>query len=311
MSASTSSGTPDGVPTLDLARTPGHLIRRAQREHNLLWAEHVGPEPTGPQFAVLSGAARRPGLDQKTLGQLASLDKSTTTDIVRRLVRRGWLTAAPDPDDRRRKVLHLSPPAQMALTSLTAAAARVQQHLLAPLTAERRRDLVTDLALLGYEGDPPARPREDVDAGLDLATTPGHLIRRAQQAYVARWTHTFGGSLTGPQYALLCALANHEPADQSTLGEAAALDRTSTTEIVERLTSAQLVIAVTNARDRRRKALRLSPLGRRELPDITRRAAEVQAALFDLLPGSSRERLLDNLGAIAYRSETSGPPAAV
>lgn len=307
---SASSGAPGRPPTLDLARTPGHLIRRAQREHNLLWVEHVGPEPTGPQFAVLSGTARRPGLDQKTLGQLASLDKSTTTDIVRRLVRRGWLTAGPDPDDRRRKVLHLSPPAQVALASLTTAAARVQRDLLAPLSADRRHELVTDLALLAYEGDPPPRVEDDVAAGLDLATTPGHLIRRAQQAYVARWTHTFGGSLTGPQYALLCALAHHEPADQSTLGEAAALDRTSTTEIVERLTAARLVTAATDIHDRRRKALRLSPAGRRELPDITRRAADVQAALFDLLPVSSRGRLLDNLGAVAYRREPSGPPSA-
>lgn len=291
-------------PTLELARTPGHLIRRAQRVHGVLWARFVGSEPTGPQFAVLSSIARQPGLDQTTVGILASLDKSSTVDIVRRLVRYGWITAAADPDDGRRKVLHLSRPARAALHALSERAAKVQEALLAPLSSEQRPAFVRDLATLAYEGQPPAVPRQAGELGLELSTTPGHLIRRAQQAYTTRWSQRFRGVLTGPQYAVLCALAELEPADQATLGDAASLDKSSIAEVVDRLGSRDLVMVLADAEDRRRKALRLSAAAREALPSMTATAAEVQAELMDLLPTSAREPFLDALEAVAYQPAT-------
>ncbi len=289
------------VPTLELARTPGHLIRRAQRVHGLFWARCVGPEPTGPQFAILSSIARQPGLDQTTVGMLASLDKSSTVDIVRRLVRHGWITADPDPDDRRRKVLHLSRPARAALHALSQRAAKVQEALLAPLPQEQWPEFVRDLATLAYEGRPPAVPQRFDELGLELSTTPGHLIRRAQQAYTSRWTQRFQGTLTGPQYAVLCALAEHEPSGQATLGDTASLDKSSIAEVVDRLAARDLVTVLADTTDRRRKALRLSAAARAALPEMTVAAGEVQAELMDLLPTSARRRFLDAMAAVAYQ----------
>ncbi len=287
------------LPTLELARTPGHLIRRAQRVHGVLWARYVGPEPTGPQFAVLSAVAGRPGLDQTTAGTLASLDKSTTVDIVRRLVRHGWITAGPDPADRRRKVLNLSRPARAALHALTGRAAVVQQALLAPLDPRLAQSFVRDLATLAYEGTP-VEDAGPTELGLELSTTPGHLIRRAQQAYTVRWTKHFHGTLTGPQYAVLCALAQHEPSDQASLGEAASLDKSSVAEVVERLATRDLITVIADVSDRRRKKLLLSPGARKALPDMTVTAAEVQAELMNLLPVEARSSFLASLAAIAY-----------
>jgi DNA-binding MarR family transcriptional regulator len=297
-------------PTLELARTPGHLIRRAQRVHNVLWVVHVGTEPTGPQFAVLSSVARRPGSDQKTLGRLASLDKSSTTDVVGRLSRHGWLTAAPDEDDRRRKVLHLSTPARAALQALTGKALDVQRELLAPIAESDRAWFVESLSALAYEGDPPgsSTPRPG-GLGLELSLTPGHLIRRAQQAYTARWSRAFGGRLTGPQYAVLCAVARHQPLDQLSLGEAASLDKSSTAEVVERLALQGLLSAVADPADRRRKALRLSERAVAELPALTDAAREVQSQLMDLLTPDARTPFLDLLAAVAYQSPVSSVPA--
>jgi DNA-binding MarR family transcriptional regulator len=293
---------PTTVPTLDQARTPGHLIRRAQRVHGALWAGSVGAEPTGPQFAVLSSIARRPGLDQTTAGVLASLDKATTVGIVRRLVQHGWITVDPDPNDRRRKVLHLSRPARAALYSLTKSATTVQQALLAPLTPEQRRDFVPDLATLAYEGDPPTPVQDENDVvGLELSTTPGHLIRRAQQHHTAKWTARFQGSLTGPQYATLCVLAENEPIDQATLGELASLDKSSIAQVVDRLAARGLIIALTDATDRRRKTLRLSDAAKAALPKMTSAAAAVQAELMALLPTPRHEPFLDALAAVAHQ----------
>ncbi|MCF7547471.1 MarR family winged helix-turn-helix transcriptional regulator [Pseudonocardia sp. WMMC193] len=295
------------LPTLELARTPGHLIRRAQRVHGVLWARYVGPETTSPQFAVLSTVAGRPGLDQTTVGTLASLDKSTTVDIVRRLVRHGWITAGPDPEDRRRKVLDLSRPARAALQTLTSRAALVQQALLAPLDPRRAQAFVRDLATLAYEGAYERTAVDDarpIELGLELSTTPGHLIRRAQQAYTVRWTQRFHGTLTGPQYAVLCALAQQEPSDQARLGEAASLDKSSTAEVVERLASRDLITVITDVSDRRRKKLLLSPGARKALPGLTATAAEVQAELMDLLPAEARSAFLASLASVAYAEIT-------
>ena len=289
------------VATLELARTPGHLIRRAQRVHNVLWLEHVGAEPTGPQFAVLSSVARRPGSDQKTLGLLASLDKSTTTDVVGRLSRHGWLVTAPDEDDRRRKVLHLSRPARAALHTLTRNAQGVQEALLAPIVQADRSWFLDSLSALAYEGDPPRAARDADVLGLELSRAPGHLIRRAQQAYTARWTRAFAGRLTGPQYAVLCAVAQHQPIDQLRLGKAASLDKSSTAEVVERLAAQELLSVVADATDRRRKALRLSERAAVQLPAMTAAADEVQSQLMGLLAPDERAGFLDLLAAVAYQ----------
>ena len=289
------------VPTLELASTPGHLIRRTQRVHGALWARLVGREPTGPQFAVLSSIAAQPGLDQTTVGSLASLDKASTTDIVRRLVRHGWITAEPDPADLRRRLLHLSRPARAALHALTERAAAVQAALLSPLDPEQAARLVSDLAILAYEGHPPAEGRRTGDLGLQLSTTPGHLIRRAQQAYTTRWTQRFKGALTGPQYAVLCAVAQKRHSDQSALGEMASLDKSSIAEVVDRLVTRGLVAAVADDTDRRRKVLVLAEAGREALPAMTEAAAAVQAELMDLLPRDAHAGFLDALAAVAYQ----------
>ncbi|GAA1236080.1 hypothetical protein GCM10009676_20270 [Prauserella halophila] len=289
------------VPTLELARTPGHLIRRAQRVHGALWTRYVGAEPTGPQFAVLSSIASRPGLDQTTVGAMSSLDKSSTKDIVRRLAHHGWITVDPDPDDRRRKVLHLSRPARAALKALTDQATRVQKALLAPLEPAQRQDFVRDLAILAYEGSPPSTAHLPEHLGLELSTTPGHLIRRAQQAYTTRWADRFEGKLTGPQYAVLCALAGQEPSDQARLGDAASLDKSSIAEVVDRLAARGLITIITGTGDRRRKKLLLSTSARVALPEFTETAADVQSELMGLLPAKARTPFLDSLAAIAYQ----------
>jgi DNA-binding MarR family transcriptional regulator len=246
-------------------------------------------------------------LDQTTLGALASLDKASTADVVRRLVRHGWITAEPDPDDLRRKVLHLSRPARAALHDLTGRAAAVQAALLAPLDLGQAAGLVQDLATLAYEGHPPTEAPRSEDLGLQLSTTPGHLIRRAQQTHTTRWTMKFQGTLTGPQYAVLCALAQNQPTDQSTLGEMASLDKSSIAEVVDRLVTRGLIAAVANDTDRRRKVLVLTDIGQEALPAMTLAAAAVQAELMDLLPRTARAGFLDALAAIAYQ-DIDAPP---
>lgn len=297
---STDADPPRRVPRdalLDLACAPGHLLRRAQRAHGVLWSEEFGTELTGPQFAVLSSVARHDGIDQVTVGHEASLDKSTAVGIVRRLVRDGWVAAASDPHDGRRKVLHLTDAAGEALAPLTLRVRGVQERLLAPLDPATRGRLIDDLATLAYEGAPPA-PEAPAALGLPSERTVGHLVRRAQAVHNARWAEAFDGALTGPQYAVLVALALAEPADQTALAPVAALDKSSLSEVVERLVARDLVDAAPHDADRRRKTLRLTGAARRVLPGFTVTAASVQDRLLVHLPRRRRPAFVRTLAAL-------------
>ncbi|PZW44768.1 MarR family transcriptional regulator [Humitalea rosea] len=85
-----------------------------------------------------------------------------------------------------------------------------------------------------------------------LAQRPGFLIRRLHQIHVALFTRNcaeFG--ITPLQYSLLGALARRGEADQTTLAEDVALDRTTTAGAIRRLETRGLVRRTVFADDRR------------------------------------------------------------
>ncbi len=92
----------------DLRLHPGHLIRRAQQVHYWLWNAQVSSEVTSPQFAVLYALRAEKNIDQKTLGERVSLDRSTTAEVVARLKARGLIQRFRDPRDGRRNLLRLT-----------------------------------------------------------------------------------------------------------------------------------------------------------------------------------------------------------
>lgn len=143
------------VPLLTLHRTPGYLLRRAQRVHGGIWARAVGSQLTPPQYAVLSAVEADPGCDQATVGRLASLDTSSTADVVARLVRGGWIEREASVTHGRRASLRLAAAAPDRLTGITTLVRQVQEALLHPLGAAAARALVEDLAAVAYRGAPP------------------------------------------------------------------------------------------------------------------------------------------------------------
>src|SRR5437879_12592052 len=86
---------------------PGHLLRRAVQVMNLLWDEEVSHTITSPQFAALNALYAEPNLDQRTLGQRISLDRSTMAEVVSRLCDRGLIRSERDRRDGRRKTITL------------------------------------------------------------------------------------------------------------------------------------------------------------------------------------------------------------
>ena len=137
------------MPLEDLYAKPGHLIRRSQQIAVAIFMEEcAGRDITPIQYAALSVLAARPGIDQSTLAGLAALDRSTLGDVVARLARRGLLRRTPDPQDRRSRVLTLTPAGSRLLSDIEAPVRRAQRRMLAPLGAGERKLLMSLLAKL-------------------------------------------------------------------------------------------------------------------------------------------------------------------
>lgn len=301
--------------TLKSGESAGYLVRRAQQRHTRLWAEEFGGEVTGPQFAAATVIAAHPGLDQKSIGQWASLDKSSIADVVGRLQRGGWLEVGSSTDDGRRKALTVRPLARTALVELTRRAALVQAAVLAPLTSDHERtETVRLLQLVAFSGVVP--PREaDVHAPagarvplLTLHTAPGHLLRRALQVHTVLWGDEVDSLLSSPQYAVLNALAGYpEGLDQTSTSEQTSLDKSTLAVIVDRLVAREWVARRRHPQDGRRRVLTITDAARAELDRLSPAVSRVQARLLQPLPAAERLTFLSLIRRIAY-AETPTPP---
>ncbi|MER7054278.1 MULTISPECIES: MarR family transcriptional regulator [unclassified Streptomyces] len=127
------------MAAVDLTTHPGHLARRLQQAHYLLWNTMVSEEITSPQFAVLNALVSEPGrLDQRTVGERVGLDRSTIAEVISRLGRRGLLDKVRDPQDGRRFLLRLTDEGLRVHRKLTVRTARMNQVFLAPLSADEQ-----------------------------------------------------------------------------------------------------------------------------------------------------------------------------
>lgn len=140
--------------SFDLARAPGHLIRRAQQIAVAEFAlEMADFDITPVQFALLNTLQKTAGVDQITLAKAVAFDPATSGSVIARLEAKGWVRREPDEHDRRRKLLFVTAEGVQALEGMKEAVGRAQQRILKPLSATEQRQLVHLLARLvdGHE----------------------------------------------------------------------------------------------------------------------------------------------------------------
>ncbi|MFR9803741.1 MarR family winged helix-turn-helix transcriptional regulator [Pseudonocardia sp. RS010] len=299
----------EGTPVLALRKAAGHLVRRAQQRHTTLWSHEFDGVLTGPQYAVIAAIGAESGLDQRTVGERASLDKSSVADVVARLEGGGWLRLSKDPSDGRRKTLRLTALARTALADVTRRVVIVQERLLAPLPAATSKEFLDRLRLVAYAGHPPVSG-EAVEQVLALGTTPGHLIRRAQQVHTVAWVEEVGRTVTSSQYAVLSALWAHPLGiEQSAGADLASLDPSTMADIVARLVRRGWVTRTRDPADARRRLLRLADGVAAELAQLRPAVDRVQHRLLTPLSDeAARVAFLDQLSVVAYADGV--PPAA-
>ncbi|WP_181767474.1 MarR family winged helix-turn-helix transcriptional regulator [Streptomyces albidus (ex Kaewkla and Franco 2022)] len=134
------------MAAVDLSTHPGHLARRLQQAHSLLWGAMVSEETTSPQFAVLNALEEKPGMDQRTLSEHVHLDRSTIADLVARLAGRELVERVRDPMDGRRNVLKLTEQGSRVHRKLVTRTARMNRVFLAPLDVDEQETLLRLIA---------------------------------------------------------------------------------------------------------------------------------------------------------------------
>ncbi|WP_051024397.1 MarR family winged helix-turn-helix transcriptional regulator [Nocardia aobensis] len=112
----------------------GPLARRLNQAYTRLWHDQVHQDLTGPQFTVLTLLHLHGAMDQRTLGNLAALDKSTAAPLLDRLQRRGLIHIAKDTSDRRRKLITLTDAGRDSATTLAPAVVTINTQILSGLS---------------------------------------------------------------------------------------------------------------------------------------------------------------------------------
>lgn len=129
--------------SFDFQQAPGHLIRRAHQVAVAVFMEETGPHDVTPvQFAILNALMDDPGEDQVTLAARVAFDAATFGSVIGRLESKGWVRRQPDPDDRRRKRLWVTPQGEHAAQAMKRSVSRAQRRILGPLDADEQEQLL-------------------------------------------------------------------------------------------------------------------------------------------------------------------------
>lgn len=133
----------------DLHAMPGHLIRRAQQIAVAIFIEECAAFDLTPvQYATLVAIREHEGIDATRLSATVALDRSTLGNVLERLETRGLVLRSASADDKRVKLLKVSPAGRALVKRAQASALRAQERILAPLQPKDRQTLMNLLSQL-------------------------------------------------------------------------------------------------------------------------------------------------------------------
>jgi DNA-binding MarR family transcriptional regulator len=123
----------------------GFVLRQVNQRHTLIFATLMSHDLTPTQWAALAKLFEVGACSQNLLGRLTAMDAATIKGVVDRLSRRGLAGTCPDPANRRRLLVDLTPAGRELVRELIPSAHQITEETLAPLSAAERE---TFLALL-------------------------------------------------------------------------------------------------------------------------------------------------------------------
>ncbi|MFQ5468233.1 MAG: MarR family winged helix-turn-helix transcriptional regulator [Kiloniellaceae bacterium] len=127
----------------------GLLIRRAHQRATAIFAMALaGARLTPAQYFAMARLRERGELSQNFLGRLSAMDPATIQGVIKRLRDRGFIRRRPDPSDRRRMILSLTPAGVATVDNLSEAVNGASTHLMAALAADEQMQLLSLLKLI-------------------------------------------------------------------------------------------------------------------------------------------------------------------
>ena len=98
------------------------LLEQLVARHRLAWRQHILTRITMPfnRFYALASIAARPGTNSELADRLG-LDAPGASTVVRDLARHGLIHRSPDPQDKRRKIISLTPAGSAAMADVRSA----------------------------------------------------------------------------------------------------------------------------------------------------------------------------------------------
>jgi DNA-binding MarR family transcriptional regulator len=145
----------ESAPTRLRTKASWLINKTSLHAHRLVGERLAALDARGYHFAVLAALEEYGPASQAALSQRCGIDRSDTVAMVNELVAQELVVRAPDPDDRRRNVITITPEGRRRLEHLDTVLSEAQRDLLAPLSAAERDLLVGLLARVLDHHTPP------------------------------------------------------------------------------------------------------------------------------------------------------------
>ncbi|WP_199432419.1 MarR family winged helix-turn-helix transcriptional regulator [Qaidamihabitans albus] len=132
-----------------LARLPSWLLTQTAAQAHRLVSEGLAEiEARGYDFRLLATLDEFGPASQAALGRRSGIHFSDVVAALNALAAQRLVERAPDPDDRRRNIISITPAGRRRLRQLDRQLARIQDELLHPLAPAERDQLTGLLARL-------------------------------------------------------------------------------------------------------------------------------------------------------------------
>jgi DNA-binding MarR family transcriptional regulator len=123
----------------DLNVHPAHLVRRVHQRATQIFQQVMDGDNLSPtQFAALATILKHGAISQNHLGRLTSMDPSTISVVVRKLIKDGLVKRKQSTTDQRLAILMVTDMGQEFTLERLALSNEVGRRLLAPLDAREQ-----------------------------------------------------------------------------------------------------------------------------------------------------------------------------
>jgi DNA-binding MarR family transcriptional regulator len=140
-------------------RVPAHLARRFNQICIGIGDEVTRPFDLSPiEFAVIAAIADEPALDQRRLAARLAIDTVSTSKLLDRLERLRLVRRAVSMDDRRSRVLSLTPRGGEVRRKIGTGFKAAHAKIMAPLSPDEQKQFIEHLVRLVEGNEAYARP---------------------------------------------------------------------------------------------------------------------------------------------------------